>query len=140
MSTVTVPISEESHKILLELAAHGGEPIDRLLDKAIEQYRRSCLLDETHTAFAALRSEWRRTRGHSSKIKDLVMNSAYQRIIGMGEPVIPLILEEMEREPDHWSWALVSISGEDPIPASARGRLDETTAAWLKWAHDKGYR
>lgn len=56
-----VPISEASHKILLELASHGGEPIDVLLDKAIEEYRRIRLLDETNAAFAALRSnegEW----------------------------------------------------------------------------------
>lgn len=57
MTTVTVPISEASHKILLELASHGGEPIHALLDKAIEEYRRSRLLDETNVAFAALRSD-----------------------------------------------------------------------------------
>ncbi|HQU42807.1 MAG: toxin-antitoxin system protein [Planctomycetia bacterium 21-64-5] len=62
MATVTVPISEASHKVLLELASHGGEPIERLLDRAIEEYRRSRLLDETNAAFAALRSDegaWR---------------------------------------------------------------------------------
>ncbi len=95
---------------------------------------------EVQQRFAELVSEWRRTRGHSPKIKDLVMNSAYQRIIGMGEPAIPLILREMEREPDHWSWAMTAISGEDPVPHTARGRLDQTTAAWVKWAHEKGYR
>jgi hypothetical protein len=56
MATVTVPISEASHKILLELSSHGGEPIDQLLDKAIEEYRRSRLLDQTNAAFAALQS------------------------------------------------------------------------------------
>ena len=95
---------------------------------------------EWQQQFDSLVAEWRRTRGHSSKIKDLVMNPAYQRIIGMGEPVVPLILAEMERVPDHWSWALASITGEDPVPQSVRGRLDETTAAWLHWAREKGYR
>lgn len=57
MATFTVPISEASHKILVDLASHGGEPIGTLLDKAIEQYRRSCLLDETNAAFAALRND-----------------------------------------------------------------------------------
>ena len=57
MATVTVPISEASHQILLELASHGGEPIDRLLEKAIEEYRRNRLLDKTNVAFAALRSD-----------------------------------------------------------------------------------
>lgn len=90
--------------------------------------------------FSELVEEWRRTRGHSSKIKDLVMNSAYQKIIGMGEPVIPLILAELERQPGHWSWALTAISGEDPIPPTARGRLDQMASIWLQWGREKGYR
>lgn len=57
MSTITVPISEASHKILLELASHGNEPIDKLLDKAIEEYRRSRFLDESNAAFAVLRRD-----------------------------------------------------------------------------------
>jgi hypothetical protein len=57
MATVTVPISETSHKILLELASHRGEPIHALLDKAIEEYRRNRLLDDANAAFAALRSD-----------------------------------------------------------------------------------
>lgn len=68
------------------------------------------------------------------------MNSAYQKIIGMGEPVIPLILAELERQPGHWSWALTAISGEDPIPPTARGRLDQMASIWLQWGREKGYR
>jgi hypothetical protein len=62
MATVTVPISEASHRILLALASHRGEPIDALLDKAIEEYRRARLLDEANAAYAALRGDddaWR---------------------------------------------------------------------------------
>lgn len=87
--------------------------------------------------FNELVQEWRRTRGHSSKIKDLVANLAYQRIIGMGSVAVPLILEEWERQPGHWSWALSAITGEDPIPPSARGRLDQMAAIWLQWGREK---
>jgi hypothetical protein len=68
------------------------------------------------------------------------MNHAYQQIIGMGEPAIPLILDEFERRPSHWSWALTAITGDDPVPESARGRLKEMAAAWLQWGREKGYR
>lgn len=57
MASVTVPISEASHKILLELASHGGEPIDKIVDKAIEEYRRHRLLDEVNAAYSALRND-----------------------------------------------------------------------------------
>lgn len=112
---------------------------EELAARVNDRFETGRLPSESRQRFTELVAEWRRTRGHSSKIKDLVMNPAYQRIIGMGKPAIPLILEEMEREPDHWSWAMTAISGENPVPQSARGRLDQTTAAWLKWAHEKGY-
>ncbi|MGH7140074.1 MAG: hypothetical protein ACREHD_30410 [Pirellulales bacterium] len=57
MASVTVPISETSHKILLELAARGDGPIGRIVDKAIEEYRRQRLLDETNEAYSALRGD-----------------------------------------------------------------------------------
>lgn len=57
MANVTVPISEATHKILLELASNGGEPIDRIVDKAIEEYRRHHLLVEANAAYAELRSD-----------------------------------------------------------------------------------
>ena len=33
----------------------------------------------------------------------------------MGEPVVPLILDELRREPDHWFWALEAITEENPV-------------------------
>jgi hypothetical protein len=70
MATVSVPISETSHKILLELASHGGEPIEMLLDKAIEEFRRSRLLDETNAAFSALRSDHVAWQGELAERRD----------------------------------------------------------------------
>jgi hypothetical protein len=59
------------------------------------------------------------------------MHPAYQQIIGLGPAGVPLLLRELEREPDHWFWALRAITGEDPVPEEARGRLREMAAAWL---------
>ena len=35
---------------------------------------------------------------------------AYQKIISIGKPAIPLILREFERQPDHWFMALSAIA------------------------------
>ena len=35
-------------------------------------------------------------------------------------PVIPLILAELKREPDHWFKSLREITGENPVPAEHR--------------------
>jgi hypothetical protein len=55
--------------------------------------------------------------------------------IGMGWSAVPLILEEMRREPDQWFWALEAITEENPVPAEALGKV---RAIWryraLSWA------
>src|SRR5437870_323143 len=49
-----------------------------------------------------------------SFVQQRAMHPAYQRIIGMGWVAVPYILQELARRPDHWEWALQSITGEEP--------------------------
>jgi hypothetical protein len=63
----------------------------------------------------------------------------YQRIIGMGMPVVPLILEELEREPDQWFWALEAITEENPVPTEANGVVRLMAKAWVDWGREQGY-
>ena len=63
----------------------------------------------------------------------MAMHPAYQQIIGMGTPALPLIFQELQREPDHWFWALGAITGENPVPEEDAGDLDAMTDAWLSW-------
>src|SRR5947207_10431415 len=58
---------------------------------------------------------------------EIALHPAYQQIIGMGKEAIPLILEELQREEDHWFWALKSITGDDPVAPSERGQLPKMT-------------
>jgi hypothetical protein len=44
---------------------------------------------------------WKAGRGPSSIVADLIAHPAYQQIIAMGRPVVPLILRELEQQPDH---------------------------------------
>jgi len=83
--------------------------------------------------FTKLAEQWRRETRHMSIMNDIVSHTAYQKIIGMGKDVVPLILEELKREPAHWFWALKSITGDNPIQPEDRGRLNKMTEAWLDW-------
>ena len=65
---------------------------------------------------------------------------AYQKIIAMGEAAIPLLLAELEREPDHWFIALHAITGVDPVPKESCGRLKDMTTAWLRWGKEHGFK
>lgn len=66
--------------------------------------------------FAHLAAQWKSERGPSSSVSKLSMHTAYQQIIGMGDVVIPLIMADLEKAPDHWFWALHAITGGDPVP------------------------
>jgi hypothetical protein len=89
--------------------------------------------------FAKLAREWKEERPPSSSVRSLVIHPAYQQIIGMGSRATPLILAELEREVDHWFWALRSIEGVDPVPEESRGNLRQMANAWIEWGRQKGY-
>ncbi len=90
--------------------------------------------------FQRLVREWREATGHFSSSRDMAMHRAYQEIIGMGVEALPLLLREMEREPDHLFWALRAITGQDPVPAEHRGRIAEMARDWIEWARQQGIR
>ena len=55
----------------------------------------------------------------------------------MGTSVLPLILEELRDEPDHWFDALFEITGENPIPPGLRGDVAAMAQVWVNWAKRK---
>ena len=69
----------------------------------------------------------------------MAMLPCYQQIIGMGERAVPLILEELSREPDHWFWALEAITQENPVPCDAAGNVRLMAEAWVAWGAHEGY-
>ena len=88
--------------------------------------------------FRRLAAEWKEQSRYLSNTAQMAMLKPYQRIIGMGWPAVPLILEEMRREPDQWFWALEAITEENPIPAEALGKIRPMTQAWIEWGIGRG--
>lgn len=52
-----VRVSEKTLHTLRELAARSGQPMQVIVDRAVEEYRRRCFFDELSSAFAALRHD-----------------------------------------------------------------------------------
>ncbi len=88
--------------------------------------------------FRALAEWWREDTRFTSSLTELVLHPAYQRIIGMGQTALPLLLRELERQPDHWFWALTAITGGDPVRPEQRGKVKEMAWAWIQWAKEQG--
>ncbi len=94
---------------------------------------------EWQQRFHELVATWKRERGPYSSSARLAEHPAYQKIIRMGPDVLPLLLRELEREPDHWFRALSALTGANPVPAHSSGKIREMAAAWLRWAREQGY-
>ena len=90
--------------------------------------------------FRRLASRWYEESRFMSSLTDMALLDSYQRIIGMGEKAIPLILLELGSQPDQWFWALEKITGEiTPVSEEFRGNLPAMAEAWLRWGRDRGY-
>jgi hypothetical protein len=53
----SIAISPIAHANLIQLAEMVGEPVQAVLDKAIEEYRRQIFLIQTNQAFADLKND-----------------------------------------------------------------------------------
>ena len=89
--------------------------------------------------FLRLAAEWKEQSRYLSNSAQMALLPPYQRIIGMGLPVVPFILEELQREPDQWFWALEAITEENPVPPEADGIIRLMAQAWVDWGREQGY-
>jgi hypothetical protein len=94
--------------------------------------------DAGRALFQALVDEWKADILFESSVSQIVTHRAYQRIIGLGPDALPYILEELEREPRQWFWALAAITGQDP--AEGETSVADAAAKWLEWARVQGIR
>lgn len=95
--------------------------------------------ESSENRFRELVQQWKEQTKFTSSATDLVMNPAYQQIIGMGPSALPFLMAELRREPDHWFAALQAITGQDPLLPEERGDLDRMTSVWLAWGKAHGY-
>src|SRR5437879_6245673 len=91
---------------------------------------------ELAAKFRQLADTWREETAFVSMLSKKVLHPAYQRIIGLGTPVLPLILRELQKTRGHWLWALNAITGEDP--AKPGDTFDQAVDAWIAWGKKQG--
>lgn len=92
--------------------------------------------------FQNLASSWKEKRHILSSVDAMVIIPEYQRIVGMGETALPMLIAQLKREgddPDLWFPALHAITGINPVPAEDTGNLVKMARAWIDWANKEGY-
>lgn len=87
--------------------------------------------------FDRLAAEWRQETRFESAASRRAIHWSYQQIIGMGQPVVPILLDELRQNkdnPEYWFWALAAITGANPVPDEDRGKFSKMSRHWLRWA------
>ena len=103
--------------------------------------------EELEATFNELVKVWHKETDYHSNDNIRSNHPAYLQIIEMGEPVLPLIFQEMERNGGHWFWALRVITRANPEPPPGQlpagwVALDikAIRKAWLQWGREQGYK
>lgn len=87
--------------------------------------------------FRRLKREWQSETAGTSILSRRFRHHAYRKIIAMGIPAVPFLLDEVKNRTDWWFMALRSITREDPThPGDS---YDAARDAWLRWGEVKGY-
>ena len=94
---------------------------------------------ELEAQFQTLAQKWHKATGYMYNIAKAAEHSAHQQIAALGEPVIPLLLHELEKQPDHWFIALHTLTGAQPVPHEHRGRISKMAEHWIEWGRQNGY-
>ena len=112
---------------------------DKPMTAIIPSYQSKNEPDDLELIFADLVQQvLAETRTESSTLR-IAIHPAYQQIIGLGKPAIPLLLRQVEHRSGRWFWALKAITRQDPVSSSERGKTRQMIEAWLSWGKQQGY-
>jgi hypothetical protein len=89
------------------------------------------------TEFRALAQRWKDECAFLSSTSAMIAHPAYQAVIDLGPPVVPLLLQELDKEPVHWFEALKAITGEDPVSRQDWGNIPAMARDWLAWGRSR---
>lgn len=82
--------------------------------------------------FRRLLKEWKQQRGFTSSSHEMEACPAYHGLLAMGEHVVPLIMEKLEKgDKDHWFRILELVTTEQPVRQEDRGDYEKMREAWL---------
>ena len=104
-----------------------------------EPKRESPIDAQKVSEFYFYKEKWKKETAALSSPASIRMNRNYQKIIGLGNSIIPLILAELERQPDDWFYALEMLTKDEENPTTEEMGFTESVKAWVNWGKNKGY-
>ena len=147
MTTFALTMERPSLARVFSLRSKGAgqevEAVERSLTHFWFEYYRESRAMTYHQAaiaeqFETLADRWREFTRFRSSLTEIINNPLYRAIIQLGDDVVPLLLGELQREPEPWFAALREITGEDPVLPAQRGDMRAMTQSWLRWGRRRG--
>lgn len=87
--------------------------------------------------FNKLSQIWHEEMDGVSSIQVKTAHWAYQEVIGLGEPVVPCILDELvEHKEGGWFFALAKILKHNPVRPEHKMDMDQVLEDWLTYARE----
>ena len=100
-------------------------------------YAKATVVDREWVEFSALVGAWKGETMHLSSLSQVFDTEHYQKILGMGERAVPLIIRQLYlegRTPYHWWGALRQLTKANPVPRWREGNVGAMSEYWIKWA------
>lgn len=124
--------------IMFNVARYNGT-IPQMEVNSMSTLQTKPVTETLEQKFQRLAETWHKAVAHQSSSSKRDSHPAYQEIIALGPPVVPLLLHDLELNHRHWFTALAAITGAHPVAEADAGKILQMIDAWLKWGKDKGY-
>jgi len=124
---------DKARERLIEFISQSGAVVGSLADGDYSADEVAELLERFHR----LAAEWDREVGNISSLTAMTRHPKYREIIDLGWKVVPLMLDDLQRNRGFWFLALNEITGIRPFDPRDAGNTKRMTEAWLKWGKFK---
>ena len=83
--------------------------------------------------FNDLKTKWYDETKFVSDPNEIYNNQYYQKIISLGESVVPILMEDIDSQTGDWFHALKEITGVNPIKEGNGGYVPKMIEDWKNW-------
>ncbi|MEP7374367.1 MAG: hypothetical protein ABI675_13320 [Chitinophagaceae bacterium] len=99
-------------------------------------YLRDVYQNSLKDYFDSLKYLWLEETKFSSNVFLTANHPAHLAILQLGEQVLPLLIEELQENNNHWFITLNKITGVNPVAAEHAGDVELMKNDWITWAQD----
>src|SRR3989338_972459 len=89
--------------------------------------------------FESLTKQWIQDTSYHTSPTLITRHPAYQGLLKLGKPILPLVIRNLEIRPGNWFHLLADLADANPVPHVHRGNIFMMRHYWLNWARKNGY-